>query len=121
MTHRVASKLMDKAILLPPMNFPQARSEWELISECVLFGLQLCFGNTPEESYLFCLAPDQGRSRVVDGGQFRLRVLGKEDGLLAPPQRGRGLSAQGTCRCPSWGEGVKRNLNETFCLASMLE
>lgn len=96
------------------MNFPQARSEWEFISDRVLSGLQLCFGNTLEERYLFRLAPDQGRSRVVDGGQFRLRVLGKEDGLLAPPQRGRGLSTQGTCRCPSWGEGSKRNLNETF-------
>lgn len=102
---------MDKAIfllLLPPVNFPQARLEWELISDCVLFGLQLCFGNMLEESYLFCLAPDQRRSRVVDGGQFRLRVLGKEDGLLAPPQRGGGLSAQGTRRCPSWGEGGKK-------------
>lgn len=92
--------MTDKGIP-PPVNFPLGRSEWELISHCVLFGLPLCFGNTLGESYLFCLAPDQGCSRVVDGGQFGLRVLGEEDGLLAPPQWGRGLSAQGTCRCPS--------------------
>lgn len=51
---------------------------------------------------LLSLAPDHGCPRVVDGGQFRLGVLGEEKRLLAPPQRGRGLPAQGPCGCPSW-------------------
>lgn len=48
---------------------------------------------------LLSLVPDQGCPRVVDGGQFRLRVLGEEKRLLAPPKRGRGLPTQGSCRC----------------------
>lgn len=59
------------------------------------------------ERYLSSLVPDQGCSRVVDGGQFRLRVLGEEKRLLAPPQWGRGLPAQGPCGCPAW-EGKRQ-------------
>ncbi|KAF3846443.1 hypothetical protein F7725_003521, partial [Dissostichus mawsoni] len=44
--------------------------------------------------YLSSLFPDHGRPGVVDGGQFRIRVLGEEKGLRAPPQRGGGLPTQ---------------------------
>lgn len=37
---------------------------------------------------LSSLVPHQGCSRVVDGGQFRLRVLGEEKRLLASPKWG---------------------------------
>lgn len=47
------------------------------------------------ERYLLSL-PHHGPPRVVDGGQFRLRVLGEKQRLLAPPERGGGLSAQGS-------------------------
>lgn len=42
---------------------------------------------------LSSLVPHQGSPRVVEGGQLRLGVLGKEDGLLAPSQWSRGLTA----------------------------
>jgi len=58
------------------------------------------------------LLPDQCSSRVVDGGQLRLRVLGEEQRLLDSSQRGRGLPAQRPCWCtrgwvvPPMGVGV---------------
>lgn len=96
---------MDKAIH-PPVNFPLNSLDLYLIYECVLFSPKPGFGSVLEtapvrlnERYLLSLVPDQGCPRVVDGGQFRLRVLGEEKRLLAPPKRGRGLPTQGSCRC----------------------
>lgn len=40
-THRVGFKLMDKAILLSPVNFPQPRLEMELISDCAFWAAAL--------------------------------------------------------------------------------
>lgn len=101
--------LMDKVVLLP-MNFSTGLFR-------IKVNLWLCAVQPPNddcssvletapvrinESYLLSLVPDQSCPGVVDGGQFRLRVLGKEERLLAPPKWGWGLPAQGTCRHPSW-------------------
>lgn len=111
MTHQLESELTDGAIL-PPPNFPLAG---HLRPAAFFFWTAALFWKRGwRKSYLFCLAPDQGRSRVVDGGQFRFRVLGEEDGLLAPPQRGRGLSTQGTCWCPSCRGGAKPDKLDFF-------
>lgn len=91
-------KLMDK-VILPPMNFPLDCLELKLIW---LTGSVLATAPVRlNERYLLSLVPDQGCPRVVDGGQFRLWVLGEEKGLLAPPKWGRGLPAQGTCGHPT--------------------
>ena len=99
------------------MNFPLNCLELDLIYDHVLFSpdsrLQLCFGNRLNERYLLSLAPHQGCPRVVDGGQFWLRVLGEEKRLLAPPKWGRGLPAQGSCGCPTW-EGKKQTGQQTY-------
>jgi len=44
------------------------------------------------------LVPDQRGSGVVDGGELWFRILGKEEGLLAPSKGRRGLTAQGALR-----------------------
>lgn len=103
-TSWVSFKLMDK-VILPPMNFPLDCLELKLIW---LTGSVLATAPVRlNERYLLSLVPDQGCPRVVDGGQFRLWVLGEEKRLLAPPKWGRGLPAQGTCGHPTW-EGKRR-------------
>jgi len=51
---------------------------------------------------LSSLLPDQRCSRVVDGGEFRLRVLREQQWLLDSSQRSRGFPAQRSCRSTRW-------------------
>lgn len=101
----------------PSLNFPLNCLELYLIYDNVLSSSKLSCGFVLEtvsvrlnERYLSSLVPHHGCSRVVDGGQFWLRVLGEEKRLLAPPQRGWGLPAQGPCGCPTWED--KRQMNK---------
>lgn len=49
----------------------------------------------------------------MDGGQLWLGVLGEEERLLDPPEGGRGLPAQGSCRSPSWILKEEKNKKNT--------
>ena len=59
------------------------------------------YPRTLNQAYLPSLVPDQCGSGVVDGGELWFRILGEEEGLLAPSQR---LTAQGALRGSGWRE-----------------
>lgn len=91
---------------LPAVNFPLSRLELYLSCDCLLFSPKLGCGSILEtaplglnNAYLLSLGPNQGCPRVVDGGQFWLRVLGEEERLLASSKWGWGFSTKGSSGC----------------------